>query len=320
MIGHGMHGQVKIFSGNSNKSLAKKIADKLGLPLGNMEVGKFSDGEVAINIKETVRGCDVFLIQSTSSPVNDNLMELLVMIDACKRASASRITAVIPYFGYARQDRKARARDPITAKLVANLLEKAGADRVLTMDMHSSQVQGFFDIPVDNLMGMPVLAKYFTRQGFNGENTVVVSPDVGSVARSRKMASKFDATLAIVDKRRPRANVMEVMNIIGDAKGKRALMLDDMIDTAGTITQGAKAIAEIGGACEVYACCSHGVLSGPAIERIEKSVPKEVVVLDTIELPEEKLIDKIKVVTVADMFAEAIERVYSDLPVSKLYE
>lgn len=320
MIGHGMHGQVKIFSGNSNKSLAKKIADKLGLPLGNMEVGKFSDGEVAINIKETVRGCDVFLIQSTSSPVNDNLMELLVMIDACKRASASRITAVIPYFGYARQDRKARARDPITAKLVANLLEKAGADRVLTMDLHSSQVQGFFDIPVDNLMGMPVLAKYFTRQGFNGENTVVVSPDVGSVARSRKMASKFDATLAIVDKRRPRANVMEVMNIIGDAKGKKALMLDDMIDTAGTITQGAKAIAEIGGACEVYACCSHGVLSGPAIERIEKSVLKEVVVLDTIELPEEKLIDKIKVVTVADMFAEAIERVYSDLPVSKLYE
>ena len=320
MIGHGMHGQVKIFSGNSNKSLAKKIADKLGLPLGNMEVGKFSDGEVAINIKETVRGCDVFLIQSTSSPVNDNLMELLVMIDACKRASASRITAVIPYFGYARQDRKARARDPITAKLVANLLEKAGADRVLTMDLHSSQVQGFFDIPVDNLMGMPVLAKYFTRQGFNGENTVVVSPDVGSVARSRKMAGKFDATLAIVDKRRPRANVMEVMNIIGDAKGKRALMLDDMIDTAGTITQGAKAIAEIGGACEVYACCSHGVLSGPAIERIEKSVLKEVVVLDTIELPEEKLIDKIKVVTVADMFAEAIERVYSDLPVSKLYE
>ena len=320
MIGHGMHGQVKIFSGNSNKSLAKKIADKLGLPLGNMEVGKFSDGEVAINIKETVRGCDVFLIQSTSSPVNDNLMELLVMIDACKRASASRVTAVIPYFGYARQDRKARARDPITAKLVANLLEKAGADRVLTMDLHSSQVQGFFDIPVDNLMGMPVLAKYFTRQGFNGENTVVVSPDVGSVARSRKMASKFDATLAIVDKRRPRANVMEVMNIIGDAKGKKALMLDDMIDTAGTITQGAKAIAEIGGACEVYACCSHGVLSGPAIERIEKSVLKEVVVLDTIELPEEKLIDKIKVVTVADLFAEAIERVYSDLPVSKLYE
>ena len=320
MIGHGMHGQVKIFSGNSNKSLAKKIADKLGLPLGNMEVGKFSDGEVAINIKETVRGCDVFLIQSTSSPVNDNLMELLVMIDACKRASASRITAVIPYFGYARQDRKARARDPITAKLVANLLEKAGADRVLTMDLHSSQVQGFFDIPVDNLMGMPVLAKYFSRQGFRGDDVVIVSPDVGSVARSRKMASKFDATLAIVDKRRPRANVMEVMNIIGDAKGKRALMIDDMIDTAGTITQGASAIVDIGGASEVYACCSHGVLSGPAIERIQKSPLKEVVVLDTIELPEEKLIDKIKVVTVADLFADAIERVYSDLPVSKLYE
>jgi ribose-phosphate pyrophosphokinase len=245
MVGAGTHGQVKIFSGNSNKTLAKKIADKLGLPLGNMEVGRFSDGEVSINIGETVRGCDVFLIQSTSNPVNENLMELLVMIDAVRRASASRITAVIPYFGYARQDRKARARDPISAKLVANLLEKAGADRVLTMDLHSSQLQGFFDIPVDNLYGMPVLAKYFMRQGLNkGDDLVVVSPDVGSVARSRKMAGKFDVSLAIVDKRRPRANVMEVMNIIGDVEGKIGLMIDDMIDTAGTITQGASAIVE----------------------------------------------------------------------------
>ncbi len=321
MVGAGTHGQVKIFSGNSNKTLAKKIADKLGLPLGNMEVGRFSDGEVSINIGETVRGCDVFLIQSTSNPVNENLMELLVMIDAVRRASASRITAVIPYFGYARQDRKARARDPISAKLVANLLEKAGADRVLTMDLHSSQLQGFFDIPVDNLYGMPVLAKYFMRQGLNkGDDLVVVSPDVGSVARSRKMAGKFDVSLAIVDKRRPRANVMEVMNIIGDVEGKVGLMIDDMIDTAGTITQGASAIVEKGGAREVYACCTHGVLSGPAIERIEKSPLKQVVILDTIEIPKEKLIDKIKIVTVSDLFAEAIERVYSDLPVSKLYD
>ena len=285
-----------------------------------MEVGRFSDGEVSINIQETVRGCDVFLIQSTSTPVNENLMELLVMIDAVRRASASRITAVIPYFGYARQDRKARARDPISAKLVANLLEKAGADRILTMDLHSSQVQGFFDIPVDNLYGMPVLAKYFMRQGFKNEDLVVVSPDVGSVARSRLMAAKFNANLAIVDKRRPRANVMEVMNIIGDVQGKVGLMLDDMIDTAGTITQGASAIVEKGGAKEVYACCSHGVLSGPAIERIAKSPLKQVVILDTIEIPEEKRIDKIKIVTVSDLFAEAIERVYSDLPVSKLYD
>lgn len=320
MVGHGTHGQVKIFSGNSNKSLAKKIADKLGLPLGNMEVGRFSDGEVSVNIQETVRGCDVFLIQSTSSPVNENLMELLVMIDAVRRASASRITAVIPYFGYARQDRKARARDPISAKLVANLLEKAGADRVLTMDLHSSQVQGFFDIPVDNLYGMPVLARYFTKQGLKSDDIVVVSPDVGSVARSRLMATKFNAGLAIVDKRRPKANVMEVMNIIGDVDGKRCIMIDDMIDTAGTITQGAAAIVEKGNAAEVYACCSHGVLSGPAIERIEKSPLKQVVVLDTIEIPEEKRSPKIKIVTVADLFAEAIERVYSDLPVSKLYD
>lgn len=312
------HGSIKIFAGNASKKLAQSICEKLELPLGQIECGKFSDGETSVQIKETVRGCDVFVIQSTCNPVNDNLMELLVIIDAMKRASAGRITAVLPYFGYARQDRKAHARDPISAKLVADILQTAGANRVLTMDLHSSQLQGFFDIPVDNLMGMPVLARHVKGQKL--ENLTIVSPDMGSVVRSRALAARFNAPLAIIDKRRPRANVMEVMNIIGDAKGKRALMLDDMIDTAGTITQGAKAIAEIGGACEVYACCSHGVLSGPAIERIEKSVLKEVVVLDTIELPEEKLIDKIKVVTVADMFAEAIERVYSDLPVSKLYE
>ena len=245
-------------------------------------------------------------------------MELLLIIDACKRASAMRITAVIPYFGYARQDRKARARDPISAKLVADILQTAGADRVLTMDLHSSQLQGFFNIPVDNLMGMPVLAKHFKKVGVP-TNLTIVSPDMGSVVRSRAMASKFDAPLAIIDKRRPMANVMEVMNIIGDVKGRSCLMLDDMIDTAGTICQGAQALID-NGASEVVACCSHAVLSGPAIERLEASKLSKIIVLDTIELPEEKRIGKIEVVTISDLFAEAIERVYTDLPISKLYE
>ena len=264
------HGTVKIFAGNGCPDLAKAIADRLELPLGQLEATRFSDGEICVNIKETVRGCDVFVVQSTSTPVNDNLMELLVMIDAFKRASCNKLTVVMPYFGYARQDRKARARDPITAKLVANLLEKAGADRVLTMDLHSTQLQGFFDIPVDNLLGMPVLAKYFLKNGFKNDDLVIVSPDVGSVTRSRSMAAKFNAPLAIIDKRRPKANVMEVMNIIGDVKDKVCLMLDDMIDTAGTITQGAKALSDAG-AREVYACCSHGVFSGPAMQRIQDS-------------------------------------------------
>ena len=298
-----IHGAIKIFAGNSSKKLAQAICEQLDLELGKMEVGKFSDGETAVNIKESVRGCDVFIIQSTNTPVNDNLMELLLIIDACKRASAMRITAVIPYFGYARQDRKARARDPISAKLVADILQTAGADRVLTMDLHSSQLQGFFNIPVDNLMGMPVLAKHFKKVGVP-TNLTIVSPDMGSVVRSRAMASKFDAPLAIIDKRRPMANVMEVMNIIGDVKGRSCLMLDD-IDN---------------GASEVVACCSHAVLSGPAIERLEASKLSKIIVLDTIELPEEKRIGKIEVVTISDLFAEAIERVYTDLPISKLYE
>lgn len=313
------HGEVKIFAGNSCPQLAKAIADKLELPLGKCEVSRFSDGEVSVSIGETVRGCNVFVIQSTSEPVNDNLMELLVMIDAFKRASCASCSVVMPYFGYARQDRKARARDPITAKLVANLLQTAGADRILTMDLHSTQIQGFFDIPVDNLLGMPVLAKYFLRNGFKNDDLVIVSPDVGSVARSRAMAAKFDAPMAIIDKRRPKANVMEVMNIIGDVRGKVCLMLDDMIDTAGTITQGAKALAD-NGAKEVYACCSHGVLSGPAIKRLEDSVLKKVIILDTIHQPEEKQIEKIQQVTVADLFAEAIERIYSFTSVSQLYD
>ena len=313
-----IHGAIKIFAGNSSKKLAQEICSRLDLELGKLEVGKFSDGETCVNIKESVRGCDVFVVQSTNTPVNDNLMELLLILDACKRASAGRITAVIPYFGYARQDRKARSRDPISAKLVADILQTAGANRVLTMDLHSSQLQGFFNIPVDNLMGMPVLARYFKKVGIP-DNLTIVSPDTGSVVRSRAMASKFNVPLAIIDKRRPQANVMEVMNVIGDVKGRTCLMLDDMIDTGGTICQGAEALIKHG-AKEVIACCTHAVLSGPAIERLENSVLSKLIVLDTIELPESKKIGKIEVVSIADTFAEAIERVYTDLPVSKLYD
>ena len=314
------HGTIKIFAGNASKKLAQAICEHLDLKLGKMEVGRFSDGETSVNIQESVRGCDVFVVQSTNTPVNENLMDLLVIVDALKRASAGRITVVCPYFGYARQDRKARARDPISAKLVADLLQTAGATRLLTMDLHSSQVQGFFNIPVDNLMGMPILAKHFAKQGFReNPNLTVVSPDVGSVSRSRAMASRFDAPLAIIDKRRPRANVMEVMNVIGDIKGKTYLMIDDMVDTAGTLCQGAKALMD-NGAKEVIACCSHAVLSGPAIERIKQSPMTKMVVLDTIELPEEKKIDKIEIVPVSELFAEAIERIYTDLPFSNMYE
>lgn len=314
------HGSIKIFAGNSNKPLAQKIAERLDVSLGKLEAGKFSDGETAVNIQESVRGNDIFIIQSTSTPVNDNLMELLVIVDALRRASAGRITVAMPYFGYARQDRKARARDPISARLVANLLETAGVDRVLTMDLHSAQLQGFFNIPVDNLMGMPVLCKHFMVKGLKNDDLVVVSPDVGSVARSRKMASMFDAPLAIIDKRRPKANVMEVMNIVGDVKGKTCLLVDDMIDTAGTITQGAKALVEVGGAKEVFVCCTHAVMSGPAIERLENSVINKVYHLNTIQIPEEKRLDKFEEITVAPIFARAIESIFAELPLSRLYE
>ncbi len=313
-----IHGSIKIFAGNSSQKLARAICNQLDLDLGKLAVGKFSDGETSVNLHESVRGCDVFIIQSTNTPVNDNLMELLLIIDACKRSSAGRITAVMPYFGYARQDRKANPRDPISAKLVADILQTAGANRVLTMDLHSSQLQGFFNIPVDNLMGMPVLVKYFKKVGVP-DNMTIVSPDTGSVVRSRAMASRFDAPLAIIDKRRPRANVMEVMNIVGDVKGRTCLMLDDMIDTAGTICQGAQALAD-NGASAVIACCTHAVLSGPAIKRLEDSPLSKIIVLDTIDLSAEKRIGKIEVVSIADLFAEAIERVYTDLPFSKLYE
>ncbi|MCC8043426.1 MAG: ribose-phosphate pyrophosphokinase [Oscillospiraceae bacterium] len=316
-----LHGKdIKIFTANSNPKLAHEIAQSLGLPIGQSEVVTFSDGEISVSIKESVRGSDVFVVQSTNTPVNDNVMELLIMIDAFKRASAGRITAVIPYMGYARQDRKAKARDPISAKLMADIITAAGADRVLTMDLHCAQIQGFYNIPVDHLLGVPILVPYFIEKFRDiKDNTVVVSPDLGSVTRARNFAAKFDAPLAIVDKRRQRANVCEVMNIIGDVKDKDVILVDDMIDTAGTLCNAAKAIIEKGGAKSVTACATHGVLSGPAIERIANSVIKEVVILDTIALPEEKKIDKITVLPVAPVFAQAIERIYADRPISPLF-
>ena len=313
-------GNIKIFAGNANKKLAVDVAKYLGLALGESEVSQFSDGETSVKISETIRGADVYIIQPTSTPVNDNLMELLIMIDAMRRASAGRITAVMPYYGYARQDRKAVARDPISAKLVANLITIAGANRVLTMDLHCAQIQGFFDIPVDHLVGVPLLTDYYKKK-FDGEldSVVAVSPDLGSVGRTRNFATKIDIPIAIIDKRRPKANVSEIMNIIGDFKGKKAILVDDMIDTAGTITNAANALKERG-ATEVYACCTHAVLSGAAIERIEKSAIKELLVLNTIQIPEEKRIDKIKELSVALLFAEAINRIHEGLSVSKLFD
>ncbi len=316
MITHG--NSIEILTGNSNRPLAEAVAQELKIPLSDAEVSTFSDGEISVTLPHTVRGKDVFIVQSTAIPVNDNLMELLIMIDACKRASAGRVTAVMPYFGYARQDRKARPRDPITAKLVADILTSAGADRVLTMDLHAAQIQGFFDIPVDHLYGAPLLARYFKKR--MNEDWVVVSPDVGSVGRARNFASRVNASLAIVDKRRPKANAIEVMNVIGDVQGKTCLMVDDMIDTAGTICQGAEALVKHG-AKEVYACCTHGVLSGPAMERLTNSAIKEIVVLDTINLPEEvRNNPKIKVLSVAKLIARAIATVYSDSSLSAIYE
>ena len=319
MISHGKN--IKILAGNSHPALAMQIASALGLPLAKCTVGHFADGEVSVSISETVRGSDVFLIQSTCNPVNDNLMELLVMIDACKRASTGRITAVIPYFGYARQDRKSKARDPISAKLVADIITAAGADRVLTMDLHAQQLQGFFDIPVDNLMGASVLIPYIAGKfGRGRDDVMIISPDLGSVTRCRKFCEKLDYRLAIIDKRRPRANVSEVMNIIGDVKGKTCILSDDLIDTAGTLCHAAEALIKIGGAKEVYACASHGVLSGPAIQRLEESPIKKLTLLDTIPLPAEKRSDKIELLQVAPVFTEAIARIYEESSVSPLFD
>ncbi|GGJ08838.1 ribose-phosphate pyrophosphokinase [Alicyclobacillus cellulosilyticus] len=309
--------ELKLFTGNANPELAKEIADQIGVPLGDCYVGRFMDGEVQIRLGESVRGANVFVIQPTSTPVNEHLMELLIMIDALKRASAKSINVVIPYYGYARQDRKARARDPITAKLVANLLDKAGANRIICMDLHVGQIQGFFDIPLDHLVAMPILANYFLAK--NLPDPVVVSPDPGSVTRARAFAERLGAPLAIIDKRRPDVNVAEVMNIIGDIKGRTAILIDDMIDTAGTITLGAKALLERG-AKAVYACCTHPVLSGDGVKRLAESPIEEVVVTNTITLPPEKRIPKITVLSVAELIAEAILRVHTHRSISQLFD
>ncbi len=310
-------GEIKLFSGNSHRKLAEAICKELNVPCGNCEVGKFSDGEIFVNIAETVRGCDVFIIQPTCTPVNDNLMEALILIDALKRASAGRINAVIPYYGYARQDRKTKAREPITAKLVANLLTQAGTDRVISMDLHAGQIQGYFDIPVDHLSGVPILAEYVRDKV--DKDTVIVSPDIGGVVRTRNFANILDLPIAIIEKRRPKANVSEVMNVIGDIEGKNVILVDDIVDTAGTITKAAEVLKNFG-AKKVYACATHAVLSGPAIERIENSVIEKFIVTDTIPLPEEKKIDKIEVVSVAPIFAEAIRRIHMDESVSILFD
>ena len=320
MIAHGK--EIKVFTGNANVALAQRISENLNIPLGNAVCTNFADGECSVSVYEPVRGADVFLVQSTCGPVNDNLMELLVMIDAMRRASAGRITAVIPYFGYARQDRKAKSRDPISAKLVANLITEAGADRVLTMDLHASQIQGFFDIPVDNMMGSTIFSTHFlNRFGANNDNLMVVSPDVGSVARARTFAMKLGTGLAIVDKRRERANQSEVMNLIGNVEGKDVIILDDMVDTAGSLCGAARALKEIGGANKIYACASHGVLSGPALERIADSALEELILLDTIPYPKDKpVVDKIRYLSVAPVFAQAIHRIYDDESLSSLFD
>ncbi len=315
-----IHGKdIKIFAGNSNIPLAESMASCLGISIGKCDVGLFSDGEIQVSIGETVRGSEVFIVQSTSQPVNRNLMELLIMIDAMKRASAGRITAVMPYFGYARQDRKSKARDPITAKLVSDLLVAAGAERVLTMDLHAAQIQGFFNIPVDHMQGASILVPYFERKiADHKDNVVIMSPDLGSVSRARTFAERLDVPLAIVDKRRPKPNESEIMNIIGDVLGRHVIIIDDMIDTAGTLVNAARSVINRG-AKSVSACATHGVLSGPAIERIQNSVLDEVVILDTINLPVQKKIDKIKVLSVASLLSDAIARIYTDKPVSTLF-
>ena len=320
MISHGK--EIKVFAGNSNPELAEHICSELYRTLGKADVAQFADGECSVSVFEPVRGKDVFIVQSTCNHVNDNLMELLIMIDAMRRASAGRITAVIPYFGYARQDRKAKSRDPISAKLVANLITTAGADRVLTMDLHAAQIQGFFDIPVDNLLGSHLFVKHFVNMfGKGNEDVMVVSPDVGSTARVRAFSMKLGVNMAIVDKRREKANQSEVMNIIGNVEGKTCILLDDIVDTAGSLCGAAKAISEIGGAKKVYACATHGVLSGPAIERIENSCIEELLLLDTIPYPTDKpACSKIKYISTAPVFAEAIRRIYAEVSISNLFD
>ena len=311
--------KLKIFSLSSNRPLAEKIAEAVGLELGKISISRFSDGEVKVNVEESIRGAHVYIVQSTSDPVNDNLMELLIMIDALRRASAKTINVVMPYYGYARQERKAQSREPITAKLVANMITIAGADRVLTLDLHAPQIQGFFDIPVDHLIGVPLLADYFLEKGLFGEDVVVVSPDHGGVVRARKLADFLKSPIAIIDKRRPRPNVSEVMNIIGDVAGKKCIIIDDMIDTAGTITLAAAALLDKG-ADSVYACCTHAVLSGPAVERLDESEIKEVIVTDSIQQPEGRHLDKLQTSSVGTLGGEAIKRIHENRSVSPLFQ
>jgi ribose-phosphate pyrophosphokinase len=308
---------IKIFSGNSNPGLAEKICSYAGVPLGRAQVKTFSDGEIAVEIGESVRGLDTFVVQSTGPPVNNNLMELLIMIDALRRASAERINAIIPYYGYARQDRKVAPRQPISAKLVANLIVVAGASRVLTMDLHAGQIQGFFDIPVDNLYASPIVLEYLHKKFKN--DLVLISPDAGGVERTRAFAKRLDASLAIIDKRRETANVAQVMHIIGEVKGKISIILDDMVDTAGTLTEAAKALKEHGSTA-IYACCTHPVLSGKAIQKINDSPIEELIVTDTIPLNHEgSTCQKIKVLSVAELFGEAIQRIHNSESVSSLF-
>ncbi|WP_373428066.1 ribose-phosphate diphosphokinase [Neobacillus niacini] len=308
---------IKLFALNSNQSLAKEMAKHLGCEVGRSSVTQFSDGEIQVNIEESVRGSDVYVVQSTSHPNNDHIMELLIMIDALKRASAKMINVVIPYYSYARQDRKARSREPITAKLIANLLEKSGATRILTMDFHSPQVQGFFDIPVDHLIGIPILAQYFEKKGL--EDVVIVAPHNGAVGRARKMANLLNAPLALIDRRRPTPYTSEILNIIGNIEGKNTIIVDDLINTAATTTLAANALMEHG-AKEVYACCTHAVLSGLAVERIESSAIQELVVTNTIDQPDEKQINKITKLSVAPLLADAIDRIHNEKAVSPLFE
>ncbi|PZX02836.1 ribose-phosphate pyrophosphokinase [Psychrobacillus insolitus] len=311
--------KLKLFTLNSNRELAGQIATEIGIPLGKNTVTRFSDGEVQINIEESIRGCDVFIVQSTSGPVNEHIMELLIMLDALKRASARTISVVLPYYGYARQDRKARAREPITAKLVADLLTTAGATRAIVLDLHAPQIQGFFNIPIDHLVAAPILSDYFLTKDFDPAELVIVSPDHGGVTRACKMADRLKAPIAIIDKRRPRPNVAEVMNIVGNVEGKTCILIDDIIDTAGTISIAAAALME-SGAKEVYACCTHPVLSGPAIQRINDSVIKELVITNSIQLSEGKTSPKIKELSVAKLLADAIVRVYEEKSVSTLFD
>ncbi|HOQ09925.1 MAG TPA: ribose-phosphate pyrophosphokinase [Syntrophomonadaceae bacterium] len=310
--------RMKLFTGNANPALAEEIANYLGIPVGNAQVTRFSDGEINCGIHESVRGVDVFVVQPTCPPVNENLMELLVMIDAFRRASASRINAVIPYYGYGRQDRKTRARDPITAKLVANLIVEAGAQRVVAVDLHANQIQGFFDIPVDHLPGVPTIAEYFRTKGLT-DNAVVLSPDVGGVTRARDLAAKLGVPIAIIDKRRPAPNVSEVMNVIGDVQGKSVIIIDDIIDTAGTICTAAEVMLDKG-AKEVYGCCTHPVFSGPALDRLAKAPFQEIVITNTIPTAEDKRLPNMTVLSIAPLVGEAILRIHEDLSVSKLFE